>query len=888
MKKCRSAIGISVCCAILIATLTGCVDGSLMKYEDIVGMTDELTDSAIVMDAPANAGDTYRADEREMQILQTMELMQENDHLQLYIGKFFDIAVLDKATGCVFFSNEAAYYEDEGWSEQCIATSRSQLAIEYYGASNSYFSETSYPHCLDNDGHYQVKVKTDGAQTTVTYQFGESLDSKIFCRAMTKEAFEGLDERAQPFLDAGTLTSFEWRKFKSFYNCINYDTLTDSDKDKYEESHPNIVRLKEIYVMQRGVSETQRTQVSRISQMLGIDEAFIKEQTDAIGFVNNDENVTAFFEIPVVYELHGRDLVVRVKCQDIRDTADFKLTKIHLLGSFGATSQNEDGYIFLPDGSGVIAENTVHNDYFNKYEFPFYGSDYGVDIIEATDLQPDSLFPVFGIRTGNRSVFAVVESGDAMGGVSARIGDEDLMYNTVSPWFTYYAQDRLYLNGLTSKDDASYSFVYPERPNEDVCRVRYHFLYGDNATYSGMARYYQTYLLQTGALTAKTLSKDLALNISFVGSILKKKPVAGVPIEMSTAASTFSEIDTFVEQLSGGGVDKYHIMLEGALNGGMEHTVANTAKLESVLGSMDDYNNLKKQIQARGNTLSFSVDFFRVRKNGNGLVAKDHLSKYLTKQYAYTSEYAPPEYLKTTENQVYLVAPLFYPTLLNNFLASYTELECNNLHIASGGMLYGDYGGTNPVTRSDSRAIISQMLQTAKEKGYTLSVETGNVYTLKYADRLTGVPSGASNHALASYSVPFAAMVLHGYVEYTGPQLNQQGNYQKALLENIRSGAGLNFLLMTSDPLLLEDTKYSNLFSVHAPTWSEEIVSTYTELNQHFMKLATCTIVSDCQIAPGVFCTTYSNGNSVVVNFNSENVETVYGTVQGMGYVFVD
>ena len=889
MRKCRSAIGISACCVILLSTLTGCgIDGSLIKRADIVREATKLTDSAIVWDAPTDAGTTYRADAEDLRILQTMDLTLENEQLQFYVGKFYDVAVVDKATGSVFFSNEAAYYEEEGWSEQRVATSRSQVSIEYYGASNSYFAETSYPHCLDNDGNYQIKVETAGSQTTVTYQFGEPIDSKIFCRAMTKEAFEGLEELAQPFLEDGTLTSFEWRKFKSFYNYINYDELNSSDKEKYEESQPKIVTLKEIYVLQRGVSETQRTQISRISQMLGIDEAFIKEQTDTIGFVNNDENVTAFFEIPVVYELHGRDLVVRVNCQAIRDTEDFKLTKIHLLTGFGATPQDEDGYIFLPDGSGVIAENTVHNEYFSKYEFPFYGSDYGVDILEAADIQPDSLFPVFGIRNGNRSVFAIVESGDAMGGVSAQIGNDDLSYNTASPWFTYYAQDRLYLNGLTSKDNASYSFVYPETPNTDECRVRYHFLYGESATYSGMARYYQKYLLQTEALVQKTVNDALSLDLNFVGSIRKKKTVLGVPVDGSAAASTFTDIAAFTKQLSGSGAKGYHVILEGALNGGMEHTVANSADLESVMGSLEAYTALKDSVQSTHGTLSFSVDFFRVRKSGNGLVAKDHLTKYLTKQYAYTSDYAPPEYLKTTENQVYLTAPLFYPTLARNFLTAYAKLDCQNLHLTSGGMLYGDYSGTDPITRSDSKAVISQVLQQVKAGQYTLSTTTGNVYTLRYVDRLTDVPTGTSDNVLGSYAVPFAAMVLHGYVDYTGSQLNQQGNYQKALLENIRSGAGLNFLLMTDDPLLLEDTKYSNLFSVHAGTWSDEIVSIYTSLNKEFSELQACTIVDDQPLASNVYRTTYSNGKSVIVNFNANAVETAYGTVDGMGYLFVD
>ena len=70
-------------------------------------------------------------------------------------------------------------------------------------------------------------------------------------------------------------------------------------------------------------------------------------------------------------------------------------------------------------------------------------------------------------------------------------------------------------------------------------------------------------------------------------------------------------------------------------------------------------------------------------------------------------------------------------------------------------------------------------------------------------------------------------------MEYSGVALNQQGSYQKALLKNIESGAGLHYVLMTEDPLLLADTSCSDYYSVAVDTWEEEIISTsvsYTHL----------------------------------------------------------
>ena len=52
---------------------------------------------------------SYQASERDRQILSSMKEILSNEYLTLYIGQYYDIAVLDKETGSVFFSNQAIY-----------------------------------------------------------------------------------------------------------------------------------------------------------------------------------------------------------------------------------------------------------------------------------------------------------------------------------------------------------------------------------------------------------------------------------------------------------------------------------------------------------------------------------------------------------------------------------------------------------------------------------------------------------------------------------------------------------------------------------------------------------------------------------------------------------
>lgn len=71
-------------------------------------------------------------DPQEQQILEEMELLLENKKAALYIGSYYDIAVLDKDTGKIFFSNRLLYQEEsKNFSQDQQNNAFSQLVVEY-------------------------------------------------------------------------------------------------------------------------------------------------------------------------------------------------------------------------------------------------------------------------------------------------------------------------------------------------------------------------------------------------------------------------------------------------------------------------------------------------------------------------------------------------------------------------------------------------------------------------------------------------------------------------------------------------------------------------------------------------------------------------------------
>lgn len=118
--------------------------------------------------------------------------------------------------------------------------------------------------------------------------------------------------------------------------------------------------------------------------------------------------------------------------------------------------------------------------------------------------------------------------------------DSVVPYSTVGPWVTYYSQDV----------NADGNYIYKKSPAKTEFKVRYHFLYGEDSTYSGMARYYQKYLLQTGLLKKSSERSGLPLNLNFVCGIDKDQVVFGVPVKKVFAASTMEGIQDFAGRLA--------------------------------------------------------------------------------------------------------------------------------------------------------------------------------------------------------------------------------------------------------------------------------------------------------------------------------------------------
>ncbi len=855
-------------CILTVLSVAGCSSENLSKakweYKPISNAYIPSSASSQLTDSAAEA------------IIAKMEKKLSNNSAELYISnETFDIAIKDLKSGKIFFSNKAIYTKDFP-ADQDYA----QVNIEYYDVSDNAFSENSYSACINLETGVQVNIEEEGERIVVTYCFGTKTEDRMLAPAFTVETYDSLLEIMEQMKKDKKLTIMQVGRFKMGYQYIDYEDLSESDRALYTKKYPSLQKVGKLYVLKDELTDIQKQEIEDVEKKAGVTKKFIEKELKKIGDVSSSQVKAPYFEIPVFYSLDGGDFIAGIDTEKVVVGEDYYLTKIELLPSFYSAAYDANGYILLPDQSGTVVELSHHEKVMTSLDIPFYGSDFAVNQKELSNIASYAPFPVFGCKQDNASVFCVVESGDSMGGVSLRIATEKDGTTKVYPWFNYLVRDEIDLKGYEEKNSQN---TYTKTIENNPYSVRYHFLYDTDSTYSGMAAYYRSYLEKNDALSKGKIS-DYALNINYIGAFTKKKTVLGIAYNGSESATTFEQAQKITDELSKAISSKVAVSFAGAVNGGLDFSLASKLKFEKNLGGEEGFKKLCKALEKQGNSCVLNIDFMRVYRSGNGLDEKYQLARFLDKNFAKLFGYSPATGLTNPENSSYLISPAAYKEIATSLAKEYSRLNTNEIYLSTvAAYLSADYNEKREMSREQAKYAMIDVLAEL-DKDYDIQSDGCNAYALKFLSKISDLPVNDSNFRISSYSVPFVAMVLHGVIPYSSPVLNNQGNYSKALLASIESGCELSFSLMNEEPIVFSDTHYNDFYSMTYETWKEKIPEEYINASQVLKPLKDLKIVEHRHLTDDVNAVTYEDGTVIYLNYGDKTATVEGITVEALSY----
>lgn len=697
-------------------------------------------------------------------------------------------------------------------------------------------------------------------------------------------ALDELDNYVKRQLGASTATAVAIAKCidsaRIIFNNYNYvdSSIIDPSKDGVLlEIVPALKDGKAVYKMRDENLTTYRLINMSIAELLPetYTKVEAKEDLDKTGYVPTAVN-SASFSLSINYTLNeAGELYYEIPMTApyfVNNNLNYTVKSISALRFFGAGDTTKDGYIFFPDGSGTIVDFADISDIRPNYKVNAFGKDYGYGTLTVAQAHLEqSTMPVYGLvnevkanaataeKTGDETItngfFAVLESGSTLTSLGFASGGSTHKYAMASASYTPHPMDICDLSETISVSGLGFYYVVSKSTYEGTYKTKIEMLVDeklrspDEKTYApsyvGMAEYYRDYLIahdmMPDASKVNLTEKNMPLYAELLGAMDVTQKILSFPVVVSTPLTSFGDVKTIYSELSAAGVKNVNFRLTGFANGGMAYTYPAKVWWENSLGGdsavkdlVNTANDTNKKV-SEGYNFGLYPDFDFLYIHNTALF--DGVSNMSDAAVMVDNRYASKQSFNAIL-QVYeslfsmVVSPDRYDELYGKFNNDYKKFGFGGLSVATlGSELNSNFDQHNAIHRESSLDYVKSLL--GKMAGeYSLMIDVGNVYALKFADHILNAPTDSSHYKYSSYTVPFYGMVLHGYVNYAGKPINYSGFADYDILRSIESGAALQYILCYENTNYLKDDKnLSKYYGVDYKNWKESIIAQYNVLN---------------------------------------------------------
>lgn len=581
----------------------------------------------------------------------------------------------------------------------------------------------------------------------------------------------------------------------------------------------------------------------------------------------------AGFSFPAEYVLEGDHLRASVRVSEIKETNSANIaTEMTVLGSFGAASDNEEGYFVIPDGSGALVRFN-NNRSFKKdiYQQRVYGAD--VTAVPATKgaVTEQIYLPVYGIVKEDNAMLVVASEGDANAYITANVsGQSSSSYNICNFTFILRGSDSFYMSG--SSNERYTVFESGEIKSGDI-ELLYYPISAEGADYTDIAKRYRQYLLEEEGVTVRSSAGDSAMYLGLYGGVMKKKSVLGFPVTMKTSLTDYAQAEDIIKELKNAGVDDMVVSYNSYTNDGISSRVDTKAKPAGILGGRSGFDSLSGLIDESGFTL-YPVADNRSFLTGNGFFSfKDtavRVSGSYSRIVSYDRAYGIPNGFSKNMS---LLSPKSFSGVLGDIAENYPEAGLSGASLGSlTSSLYGDYG-KKAISRAGAKELLTkgyEKLDAALENG--LLAKTANAYAFPYVSHITGAPLSSSRFDIFDEDIPFFQLVMHGVIPCSTAAVNGDADPERLLLMAAATGSNLSFDMIYEETDKLKDTRYDVLYYANYKNWIGTAAKEY-ELMKPLLASVSDSFIADYSTDGNMITTTYENGTVVRVDLDKKTIE---------------
>lgn len=584
--------------------------------------------------------------------------------------------------------------------------------------------------------------------------------------------------------------------------------------------------------------------------------------------------------VPLYVLLENGSLIVRVSAEEIVEQGTCYVLSLSLMPYLGSTGVDDDGFLFVPDGSGGIIEFN-NGEKENAYKQPVYGEDPAFATDNGTYISRQAHLPVFGLSRTQGAYIGVISKGAASASVNGFVSGLYNTQNNVYASFVLRNQGRVSIGDSSSSISASAIHYDTEHRQVQECAVTYVFL-KPKASYSDMAARYQQFLSDNAMLPAEShWMNSPALVLEFFAGTVRQENILGIPVDRYTVMTTFDQAEQITANFRAAGVQNVTAIMRNADSAEASGKFQNKVRLQSGLGGKKSLLRLASQ----ANAVYLTYRPLSITSGGNGIWKVFDIAKRFDrnpmKMYSYKISTL---YRDVTAAPRLLMRPDVLASKTTSYASSLSKLKgIAAAAVDIGTLLYGSYDGSPYTTRTQA---VQQMTAALKSLGGV--VYAPNDYALASAQCVVDLPCDDSEFDIVDYEIPFYQMVLSGRMDFAHESANIDGDMQRMLLKSAETGASLKLTLIMQNVTKTTDTPYAYLGGTDYSARRNEYEEMQIQLQKLFDDVGSRTIREHNRVADGVFRTTYESGKSVIVNYTDADVQTPEGTVKAQSWLLIN
>lgn len=617
--------------------------------------------------------------------------------------------------------------------------------------------------------------------------------------------------------------------------------------------------------------------------------------------------------VAVEYLLTTDGMVVRVPMDRLQESEN-RIYEIKLAPYFAAATndvdaESGDSYLLVPSGGGALIE-AKRSVKVKEYYESVYGDDQSEPITLQSRIQSQIYLPVFGATTittrdddlGDDSyaeqkigLMGIIEEGVDCAMVYAKTGGEDEVENPFSCAYASFcirSKEKVIYNshGTTKSTGTRYSDEVTSAKNLSVRYIPLSEDNGDDISYVGMAKRYRKYLQERGYLQ-NTVQSAPALSVNLLGGTQITESAFGVPYQTDVSTTTLSQAKDIVSELNAlVGNKGMLVTLEGFGQGGLAHTeVGGGFKLSSQVGKQSDLDALLKYAKENNIILSMNYELAQFQGGGSGIKINQDTATCLSSLKAKIRTYSMNTGMENESGlSWYLLTRGQLTPMMDKAIASAKKQNVGAISIGSlGHIQYSDFREDGYAARTGFSDAVEDMLQMGSKNGLKMIASDANAYAALNADYVTEVPMHSTLFSLLSYDVPFYTLVFQGYKPLTSSSINLAVNTQKAYLQAVSTGMGLQFTLCNN---LHESIKFDEdtaFVSSRYADWKDRIAAMSKESSALLAKIGNQPI-KNYTVDGDLTTTEFENGVKVYVNYSDEAVTVEGVEIPSMDFHYVE